>query len=259
MAALASSLLVLALASVASPVPRPTPTPFAIGTFSPDATPGPPAPQLPEIGRVRSATPACAAMRDLIIPSFAASRRADARFAETQKRLPNYVEIADDPEHRTDVYRESALSRLDQDATALLQEALMLNKALGDPRLSAEQKDPEVSAERRALQQLYESQMTRANLLTEFVTRQRVAIAKNGIDTGTSAFGVRHAPSTAAPLRTEQPIPALTAPPGMPVLGGIDLSDKQQIDQWAGEIQTFVRSGENQAAKVFLPIAQRCR
>ncbi|MBV8750453.1 MAG: hypothetical protein JO103_12160, partial [Candidatus Eremiobacteraeota bacterium] len=60
----------------------PTPTPFPLGTLQPfGATPPPTA--LPPIGRVRAATPACTAMRDLVIPSFATALKSDAVFAQS--------------------------------------------------------------------------------------------------------------------------------------------------------------------------------
>jgi hypothetical protein len=249
---LASSVaLVVALAAA-----TPAPTPFPLGTLQPFGS-STPAPQVfPNIGRVRSVAPACAAMRDLIVPSYAAAQRSDVRFAETRKRLPNYAELVDNPLHVEDVYRQSALAKLDNDATKLLEEAQIIAKALGDPRLSAKSQDPDVLAERTALQQLYEGQMIRANLLNEFVIRQQAAIAKNGIDTSTSAFA---GPRTAArPSATDQPIPALTAPPGMPLLMGNELSDKQVMNQWSTEIAAVVYRYKNAAAKTFLPIAKRC-
>jgi len=242
--------LVVALAGE----PSPGPTPFPIGTLAPfGATPAP-LTTLPNIGHVRTATPACAAMRDLIIPSFAAARVADARFAQTQVKLPQYADLIDDPLHRADIYRESALSRIDQDADALLNQALVLNRALGDPRLSAKSTDPDVIAERKALQQLYDAEKTRANLLTEFVMRQRVAIAKAGIDTSTDAFAKPIGPPTYQPV----PIPILTAPPGMPLLVGNNLSDRNQARQWGADLTANVAYNENQAAKTFLPIARAC-
>jgi hypothetical protein len=243
----------VAVAAAASP----TPSPFPIGTFDPHPSQTA-APEFPNIGRVRTLTPACASMRDLVIPSFAAARRADARFVETRKRLPMYAELVDDPEHRTDVLRESALSRLDSDATALLKEALVINRALGDPRLSKTSNDPAVLAERAELERVYNAQSARANLLEEFVIRQRSAIAKNGLGDN-SAFASRlshdNAPSISAP---EAPDPTHTAPPNMPKLNGNSLSDKQNVDDWARDISSGIRESENRAAKTFLPIARGC-
>jgi hypothetical protein len=243
----------VAVAAAASP----TASPFAIGTFDPHPTQTA-APEFPNIGRVRTLSPACASMRDLVIPSFAAARRADARFVETRKRLPMYAELVDDPEHRTDVLRESALSRLDSDATALLKEALVINRALGDPRLSNTSNDPAVLAERAELERVYRAQSARANLLEEFVIRQRTAIAKNGLGDN-SAFSSRinqtNTPSIAAPYA---PDPTQTAPPNMPPLNGNSLSDKQNVDDWARDISSGIRESENRAAKTFLPIARGC-
>jgi len=250
-----------ALAIAFATVPTPKSTPFPLGTLQPFGTETPaPAPTsaLPEIGRVRAATPACAAMRDLVIPSFAAARRADARFTQTRARLPQYVEYIDDAEHRTDVFRESALSRLDQDATAILNETLVINKALGDPRFK-DPTDPVVVAEKAQLEQLYDTQQARANQLQEFVMRQRVAIAKNGIDDPSAFTGNRkiQGPNVGPPVA---PIPNFTAPPGMPVLGGrIAMADKAAINDWSGSMAAAVRASENQAARAFLSIAHGCR
>jgi hypothetical protein len=248
-----------ALAIAFATAPTPKPTPFALGTLQPfgTETPAPPS-NLPEIGRVRAATPVCAAMRDLIIPSFAAARRADARFSETRVRLPKYIEIADDPEHRTDVFRESALSKLDADATQILNETLVLNKALGDPRFK-DPTDPQVIAAKNQLQQLYATQQARANQLQEFVMRQRNEIAKNGIGDN-SAFASRKQPYQTADNTPLKPPPSLNAPRGMPLINGkIAMADQQSLNEWSGQMAAAVRASENLAAQTFLPIAQSCR
>ena len=247
-----------ALAIAFATVPAPKATPFPLGTLQPfGSETAAPAANLPEIGRVRAATPVCAAMRDLVIPSFAAARRADARFSETRVRLPKYVEIADDPEHRADVFRESALSKLDADATKILNETLVLNKALGDPRFK-DPTDPQVIAAKNQLQQLYATQQARANQLQEFVMRQRNEIAKNGFSDN-SAFASRTQQQT--PDNTPpKPPPSLKAPAGMPLLNGkIALADKASINEWSGSMAAAVRASENLAAQTFLPIAQSCR
>jgi hypothetical protein len=251
MHALASSVALAIVLAAAAPPAAPAPTPFPIGTLQPFA-PGPPAPfasPLPEIGRVRSTTPACAIVRDLIIPSIEAGRRADVRFAQTRTRLPQYVDIAEDPDHADDVYRRSALAKLDNDASALLEEALVLNRALGDPRL-AKPTDPQVIAERAALQQLYDAHKTRAFMLWEFVMRQRNATATSGI--GPSPFEVQDS--------TPRPDPAMTAPPGMPLLNGsMSLADKRAMNEWSSNISAYVHAGELASVKVLVPIAQSCR
>ena len=248
-----------ALAIAFATAPTPKPAPFPLGTLQPFGTETPaPAANLPEIGRVRANSPVCAAMRDLVIPSFAAARRADARFTETRVRLPKYIEIADDPEHRSDVYRESALSKLDADATKILNETLVMNKALGDPRFK-DPTDPQVIAAKNQLQQLYATQQARANQLQEFVMRQRNEIAKNGIGDN-SAFASRRQPPRLPDDNQVKPPPSLKAPAGMPLINGkIAMADMQSLNEWSGQMAAAVRASENLAAQTFLPIAQSCR
>jgi hypothetical protein len=248
-----------ALAIAFATAPTPQPAPFPLGTLQPFGTETPaPASNLPEIGRVRAASPVCAAMRDLIIPSFAAARRADARFVETRARLPKYIDVADDPEHRTDVFRESALSKLDADATKILGETLVLNKALGDDRFR-NPTDPQVIAAKRQLEQLYATQQARANQLQEFVMRQRNEISRNGMEDN-GAFAARTKQQQTADNTPLKPPPSLKVPPGMPLLNGqMAMADKAAINDWSGGMAAAVRKSENLAAQTFLPIAQSCR
>ncbi len=247
----ACALAVASAAAVAQPAA--TPAPFAIGTLQPfgSATP----PPLPTIGGTRALTPPCAAMRDIVIPAFAAAQRADARFVQTRKRLPRYTDLINNSLHVEGVYREQALKLLDQDASNMMQEAAMISRLLGDPRLSKSQTDPDVVAERKGLQVLYEVQAIRANQLNEFVMRQQMAIAKNGLDSDAFRTG-RDPQSTGAP---PVPNPVLTAPPGMPVLQGNDMSDRNAINAWSTEMARTVRANENVAAKTFYTIATRCK
>ena len=220
----------------------------------PVASPSPAAAGLPEIGRVRSTTPACAVLRDLVIPSFAAAVRADARFAETRKRLPNFGELsaearADDP------MRQSALAKLDADATKLLGEALIINRALGDPRLAADSTDPVIVEERRQLQQLYDTQKTRANILWEFVMRKNIAMSKAQFAEDTTIGGRNQAlPQNA----DDVPDRSLVVLPGMPTESRIGFANRQRFEEWGTAIAAGIRVSENAAAKAFLPIAQRC-
>ena len=253
----ASIALMMALVATPAPdrAPVTNPTPFPIGSLEPFGSTPAPLTNLPNIGHVRSTTAACAAMRDLIIPSFTAARKADVRFAQTQVRLPQYADLVDDELKREPIYRETALARLDADAMELLDQSLVLNRALGDPRLSPKSTDPDVVAEREALQRLYDAQKNRADLLNEFVMRERAAIAMTGIDTSTKDFAKTPTQQTAPPI----PIPNLTAPPGMPLFTGSDLGDKNNVREWGNNMTAHVRYNENLAAKTFLPIAQRCR
>jgi hypothetical protein len=253
----ASIALMMVLVATPAPAPAPAtnPTPFPIGSLEPFGSTPAPLSTLPNIGHVRSTTAACAAMRDLIIPSFTAARKADLRFAQTQVRLPQYADLVDDELRREPIYRETALARLDADAMELLDQTLVLNRALGDPRLSPRSTDPDVMAEREALQRLYDAQKNRADLLNQFVIRERATIATAGIDTSTKDFAKTPNQQTAPPI----PIPNLTAPPGMPLFTGSDLGDKNNVREWGSNMTAHVRYNENLAAKTFLPIAQRCR
>jgi hypothetical protein len=219
----------------------------------PIASPSPTSGGLPEIGRVRSTTPACAVLRDLVIPSFAAARRADARFAETRKRLPDFGELtADAP--ADDPMRQSALAKLDADATKLLGEALIINRALGDPRL-ADTKDPVVLEERRELQELYDTQKTRANILWEFVMRKNIAMSKAQFPADTSIGGHNQPLQQSA---GDAPNRDLVVLPGMPPESRIGFANRRRLEEWGTAIATGIRVSENAAAKAFIPIAQRC-
>ncbi len=239
----------LAVAVAFGAVPASAQVPAA----TPSAAPG----SLPEIGRVRSNTPACAALRDLVIPSFSAAQRADTRFLETRVRLPQYAELAVDKEHHNDVMRVSALDKLDADATAMQNEALALDKMLRDPRLK-DSTDPQVIAERDGLQQLYAVQKARANQLQEFVIRERVATARAGLG-GQDEVSGRALLLSLSLDAPPAPIPILNAPRGMPALTGKNaLADKASLNEWSLTMAAAVRAGENNAAKAFLPIAKSC-
>lgn len=223
--------------------------PFTLG---PTPTPGPSGPprfSLPEIGRVRSTTPVCAVMRDLIAPSYAASMRADVRFVEVRKVFPRYVDVADDGYDRYGPRHAMLLAELDRDAQALRDEALVLNRALGDARLGRPA-DQQVATVKRELQQLYDSQSGRANVLWEFVTRERAALARSGTGDG-NAVG-----AASDPTRDR----ARSAPLGMPPhFSGMELSDRRAMDDWAAAITIQVRASEHRMAGALLPISQSCR
>ncbi|HEX3548808.1 MAG TPA: hypothetical protein VHT53_00425 [Candidatus Elarobacter sp.] len=255
----ACALAVASAGAVAQPAATPAPAPFVIGTLQPFGTGGgDTSPSLPKIGGTRALTPPCAAMRDVIIPAFKAAQHSDGIFVETRKRLPQYTDLINDTLHHEGVYRESALKRLDDDATHMMTDATQISRLLGDPRLSKAQTDPDVVAERKALQVLYEAQAIRANQLNEFVMRQRVAIAKNGIDTSTGAY-TKSAPAEITQAAPPIPDPVLTAPPGMPVLQGNDMTDRNAINTWSTEMARTVRTNENVAARTFYRIASGCK
>ncbi len=252
MQAVAALTAAVAVALGASPPPVPAP-PAASPTVAPNGA------DLPEIGRVRSTTPVCAAMRDLVIPAFNAAQRADARFLQTRSQLPRYAEIAADREHKDGVFRDSALAKLDADANAMQNEALALEKALHDPRLTTTT-DPQVIAERKGIEALYAVQKARANQLQEFVMRERIVTVRNGMQDSKALQG-RHAPASQAaePAPQSAAPPPLNVPRGMPILTGISaLADKASLNEWSLNMAAAVRAGENDAAKSFMPIARDC-
>ena len=224
----------------------------------PDASPQPAPSDLPEIGRVRAISPACGAMRDLAIPAFLAAREADKRFENAGKTLPDYVKaIADDSRINPEpaVLREMRLSRLASDNIKMLQDAKTIADALGDPRLAADSRDPLVQIERQQLMSLYDSQITRASELNQFVMREENVVALLGIGS-TTAFSSRNGGKPAATPEPRQ----TTTPYGMPVLGGRNgYTDAASIRDWTSQIASNVKENENQVAKAFFPIAKGCQ
>ncbi|MFN2460014.1 MAG: hypothetical protein ABR591_04945 [Candidatus Velthaea sp.] len=234
----------LLVAALAAAVAEPTPAPTAV----PDLN-------LPEIGRVRSVTPPCAVMRDIVVPSWAAARKADERFAQASKKLPDYARTVDDNFTRWSVQREMQLSRLDTAVSQMMEDAMVINKALGDPRIAANVNDPQVRGQRDQLQQVYATQMARASVLNEFVQRERYAVMTHDLNVG-SAFNGHGTSFTPTPT----PQPGQTASPfGQPALNGIWLNDQESMRNWTTAIATAVRASENKAAQSFLEVARDCR
>jgi hypothetical protein len=258
--ALAAVAILLAVAATPSPAPPAAPE------SSPSAAP--PNGAIPEIGRTRATSPACTALREVVVPAFAAARRADARFEDTRKRLVRYGNFASGNDTRIGnrkvdagtAQREGELAHLDTDASALLQASLQIRKLLEDPRLAKDAKDPLVQAERAQLDRLLAQQQTRANLLSEFVQRESMSAGINrvgmGSDAGISAGGLYPRSPDPAPQAHEPPP---TAPPGMPWLTGDDFADRSRLSEWGDRAALAVRATENQAAKTFLTVAQSCR
>lgn len=202
-------------------------------------------------------------MRDLVIPSFAAARRADRRFSEAETRLPQYAEMGADDNYRSSVYREAQLAKLGADAANLLQETVAIEKALHDSRLTTKGNDPQVDALREQLENLYAAQERRAELLSEFVQREvtSLAVQKVGMENGSALISkpVPGGPAAGHHADTAKAAPA-TAPPGMPVVTGlIPIADRAQLRDWGHAAALAVRNTEDKAAQVFFPVARDCR
>lgn len=232
------------------------PNPFTLDA----ATPSPSPIALPEIGRVRSTGIACVAMRDLVIPSFAAARRNDTEYADATQRLKRYISASDDDSNKqAPAYLEGLLSKLDMNVSALRTSLLVINRALGDPRISADavRGNPQLSDLRAQLQRIYAVQADRTNALGEFVMREQAAMNRAEFSAGSTAFSGR---GTRTPATESIPAAAPTRQPiGMPVRSGIEFGDIVSIADWTGSYVRQVRQTENGAAKVFFPIAQSCR
>jgi hypothetical protein len=223
---------------------------------SPAPSPAASAQVLPEIGRVRASSAACAAVRDIVVPSILAVRRGDARYRDVAQRLHRYVQIVDEKSYSDmPVYRQGALGQLDVDTIALKREVLAMDRALGDPRISQEAaaKDPAIASLRVALVQLFNTQSTRANLLQEYVTREHVGANKTDFPVDT--FGGK-----VAPVTTPAPVPGFTPPPaGMPQFHGVGFADGEEIDKWTRGADAYARGPEYSAARKFATVAERCR
>ncbi len=224
----------------------------------PDTSPQPQASSnIPEIGRVRAISPACGAMRDLVIPAFKAAKEADGHFDNVSKNLPEYVKaIADDSKYNPEppAIREFRLAKLSMDNTKMLQNAKVIADALGDRRL-ADTSDIAVIAERKQLEALYESQITRASELNQFVMREQNTVALRGVG-DTDAFKGRRG---GQPLQTPEPRET-TTPLGMPKLNGrIGYADAESIRDWTGQISASVKSNEEAVSRTFFSIAKNCQ
>jgi hypothetical protein len=226
--------------------------------------PAPAASSLPEIGRTRATTAACAVMRDIVIPAFAAAQRADARFGAVRSKLPQYIQLKSDydsqraPVKSDGIMLESAYNRLSIDAASLLREADAVKKLLDDPRLNAGSGDPTIREERERLERILAAQQARAGALSELMLRESTYLSKHLVGwEDPAAFAQMNLPRNLdAPPR---PLPKMTAPPGMPLLNGFDAADRSRVDEWGAAMTRVVHESEEQAAKTFLPLAQGCR
>jgi hypothetical protein len=253
--AIASSVLAAAFLAGGTSVIRAQPAPAPAASALPE---------LPEIGRTRATTTACAFMRDVVVPAFAAAQRADARFGTARTGLPIYIQLKADyrsqrvPVKSDGINLESQYNRLNVDAAALLRETDTIRKLLDDPRLSASSNDPTVRAEREQLERVYAAQQARAAALSELMMRESMWLNTHMVGfEDPLAIAVMTLPRNLdAPPR---PAPKFTAPPGMPLLNGFDAADRARVNEWSTAMTSYVHTNEEQAAKAFLPLAQGCR
>jgi hypothetical protein len=228
------------------------------------ATAAPAATALPEIGRTRATSAACAVMRDIVVPAFAAARRADARFESVRANLPRYIQLKSDYNSQRVLVKsdgimlDSQYNRLSIDAASLLRDTDAIKKLLDDPRLSASSNDLVVREEREQLERVYAAQQARASALSELTLRESTYLSKHlvGWEDPAAFAQMNIKPDVDTPPR---PLPKVTAPPGMPLLNGFDAADRVRVGEWGAAMTSIVRTNEEQAAKTFLPLAQGCR
>jgi hypothetical protein len=235
----------------------------ATRALSAQPAPEPSASTLPEIGRTRATPAACAVMRDVVLPSFAASRGADAKFGELQTGLPVFLQLKSDyfgqrTEVKTDgVFLEAQFSHLDVGLTGLLQQLEKMRKLLDDPRIAGST-DPAVIAQRERLERLYAAQSARAALTYAFLQRQSAFLNKHlvGFEDPVAIWNINQ------PKRPEDgwvnAAPKVKAPPGMPVMTGFAAEDKVRIHEWTAALANVVTLNEDAAARAAAPLAQSC-
>jgi len=251
---MATSLIAAAIASV---LPHGAPAQTAP---EPSASP---AAQLPEIGRVRATSAACAAMRDVVIPAFAAARRADAQFGTVRQDLPRYIQLKADYKSQQDTVKSGGVTleaqwhKVSSESASLLHETEAIRKLLDDPRLPAQSSDPAIRLERERLEALYAAQQARASYLNQLMQRESASLAKSAVGTEDPLAFPQGQHVQIDPQA--RPRPASTALPGMPLLNGFDAADRARIEDWSAAQVRAVHETEEQAAKTFLPFAQGCR
>ncbi len=234
-----------------------TPPPFTVDMSTPAPSAKPLA--LPEIGRTRSNSRACTAYRELVVPSLSAVMRADARFTQARDHIGAYGDRLSDP-GMTGNTKGRMLDLIDRDGLAMLKESMSVSRALGDPRL-AHPSDPDLQAERAALQKLYDAQHARAFVLINFSRElQRNDL---GRPEGPDPFG-RHNPDSSQDAGTQStPPPAPDARPtpdnAFPQLTGIPLTDKAALRDWSSELGSEIRSAEIGVAPTLVRISRGCR
>ena len=226
--------------------------------------PAAPASSLPEIGRTRATSLACAVMRDIVIRAFAMAQHADARFGAVRTVLPQYIQLKSDynsqraPVKSDGIMLESQYNRLSIDTASLMRDTDAIRKLLEDPRLSATSTDPAIRQEREQLERLLAAQQARAKYLSELMLRESAYLSKHmvGFEDPGALVTMGIVPNVDTPPR---PLPIVTAPPGMPLLNGFDAADRARVNEWGAAMTSMVHASEEQAAKTFLPLAQGCR
>jgi hypothetical protein len=239
--------------------PTPTPSPVVTTTLQNAAVP-----DISEIGRTRATTPSCGILRDLLVPSLAAAKRMDDRFALLSSAGPAYAKAFNDRDiAEKDLSVEAKfgddaprqLAQMGQTLSALQQQAKVIITALGDSRFAANADDPTVAAEQQQLRALLDAQAMRASALNEFVTRHNLTEMRQLPFSNGLGLGGRHA---VVPTKASDPRPP-TPLEGLPDLNGDPRNDALAMYNWYRSLNVTVHATEYAAANRFLEIAKNCK
>ncbi|GAC1573893.1 MAG: hypothetical protein NVS3B7_05520 [Candidatus Elarobacter sp.] len=244
------------LALAASPKPAAAPNPF---TLEPSAAPSPAGLSLPSIGRTHVASPACAAHRDVVLPSLGAAMHADTRFVQAKDHLTQYASHADDA-ITWGVIRSKLLHDIDRDALAMLDDSLVMGRALGDPRLSQRSTDSQIVAPRDALPQIYDAHNARAWLLFKFSkTKQLAALRDLGAGNPFGSAGLSAKTSSDDAPKVPDPKALPTPDDGYPLQSGFAIADRRSVESWTSEVAREVKAVEVSAVPALVAVSHACR
>jgi hypothetical protein len=235
------------------------------GVAAQTASPAPGATTLPEIGRVRATSAACAVLRDVAIPAVAASQRADARFGEMQTTmLPNFASVRSEyfsqraPVKSDGIFFEAQFAHLSDNLTGQLQQLETMRKLLDDPRL-AHATDPAIVAQRTTLEAVYAAQQERVRVLFAFLQRQAKTMQRNMVGwEDPDAIAKMNMPRNPDQAWERRDPYNHYIPPGMPVLTGFVLEDKERLNRWTTTLGNAVAVNEGAAQTVARAVARGC-
>lgn len=214
---------------------------------------------LPEIGRVKALVPACATLRDLVIPSYFTMRKADVEFETIANSFDTYAEALDQTNNPAEAKlnrnlseRQMYLTRMGSNAAQMAQDLQSTAKALRDPRLSPAIDDPRIQEQREQLQKLYALQSDRLALLNEFLANEEHAANLDEIHQFMDQSG------TKTPVTFVTPAPDAPDRDSLPHLTGTTLSDQDELKRWSIAVATQVLGTEHRVVASLLQTAQGC-
>lgn len=220
--------------------------------------------QLTEIGRIKAVTPACAVMRDVTIPAFRAALNADHWMTVATPVLLEYTRILASSHKYGDGWMDGGARKwrqhqLGQASTNMLVNTVAISDALGSSKMTPANTDPDVQAQRAALQILYDDEHERAVSLWRFQFLRAIDTSPGG-DGDANAFAPRDTMNTLASRPLPTPVPtALPTVAGLPSGNGNLPADTAAMRAATLARTSAGRRAEEAAAKFLFPIAERCR